>query len=371
MQEIPQIEELEGEACSRLRPLWEEVFWEDSREFTDYYFKEKASGNHAFTLKMGEEDAAMLYLSPYPMEIRIGNDFAEREICYIVGVATKKKYRHRGYMDRLLRAALSYMREKERPFAFLMPANPDIYRPYQFTYIYDRKKYMLREKAKIRPLEKEESKMLAEYASSYLKKEYDVFIRRDAAYFQGMEEELNAQKGGIYIQYGERGCVEGYFFYTDEEGEEEIQEAVFSNRLENCPVYATERKQPVIMARIVDVQAMLSLLRTVTEEVFWSVRIKDTVLPQNDGVWKCRTGPDGASVCREESDFSESGSKNTFSGSAVAECAASVEGLAAWIFGYRKTEECFVFSDSADREAVLKKLKEIKKLAKVFINEIV
>ena len=62
----------------------------------------------------------------------------EQEIYYIVGVATKEKYRHRGYMDRILKAALSFIRKKEQPFAFLMPANPNIYLPYQFTYIYDK-----------------------------------------------------------------------------------------------------------------------------------------------------------------------------------------------------------------------------------------
>ena len=45
MLEIPRVEEvtMEGEECISLRPLWEEVFWEDSKEFTDYYFEEKAS----------------------------------------------------------------------------------------------------------------------------------------------------------------------------------------------------------------------------------------------------------------------------------------------------------------------------------------
>ncbi len=127
MQIAQWIKELDGEECLKLRGLWEEVFWEDSKEFTDYYFEEKARKNHAFCLQIGEEAVSMLYLSPYSMWIRVGDRFMEQEIYYIVGVATKEKYRHRGYMDRILKASLSFIRKKGHPFAFLMPANPNIY----------------------------------------------------------------------------------------------------------------------------------------------------------------------------------------------------------------------------------------------------
>ena len=111
------VKRLEQEACLTLRPLWEEVFYEDSVEFTDYYFQEKAVRNRGFVLQgMGEkaeEVRAMLYLSPYPMMLRVGCEWECREICYIVGVGTKKEYRHRGYMNRLLRAALRDMYERK------------------------------------------------------------------------------------------------------------------------------------------------------------------------------------------------------------------------------------------------------------------
>ena len=101
MPERIRIQELEGKECLSLRLLWEEVFWEDSREFTDYYFEEKAEGNHGFVLRIGEEDVSMLYLSPYTMMLREGDLFTGREINYIVGVATKEKYRHRKRGSRL------------------------------------------------------------------------------------------------------------------------------------------------------------------------------------------------------------------------------------------------------------------------------
>jgi len=90
MKEMLRMEELEGEDCLRLRGLWEEVFWEDSRAFTDYYFEQKATRNHAFAWKVDQEYISMLYLSPYPMMLRSQGGFVCREIYYIVGVATKK-----------------------------------------------------------------------------------------------------------------------------------------------------------------------------------------------------------------------------------------------------------------------------------------
>lgn len=372
MAELPYIEELDGEECKKLRTLWEEVFWEDSEKFTDYYFQEKAARNHAFVLKIKEEHVSMLYLSPYPVLMRVGNGFAEWEINYVVGVATREKCRHRGYMDMLLRKALAFLREKEQPFTFLMPADPEIYRPYQFSYIYDKKIYLVKENAGKNIVLPEQTKpydlySLAEYASSYLMKNYDVFIRRDGAYYYGMEKELKAQNGGISLLWGEDGAIEGYFLYTEEEGKGEIQEAVFSGNKEACPVYDSGKKQPVIMARITDVGSMLSLLRTENGEIVLSVKIGDAILPENSGIWNCRITPEQAYADKEK----DIPLKEEEGGKIFFECGTDIARLAGWVFGYRKAEECFDFSECADSGRVLDKIKKIKQLSRVFINEIV
>ena len=49
---------------------------------------------------------------------------------YIVAVATKKEYRHRGYMRILLKKALRDMADMGMPFVFLMPASESIYAPF-------------------------------------------------------------------------------------------------------------------------------------------------------------------------------------------------------------------------------------------------
>lgn len=382
MLEIPRVEEvtMEGEECISLRPLWEEVFWEDSKEFTDYYFEEKAARNRAYALRIGKDCVSMLHLSPYRMMLRCGCGFAEQDINYIVGVATKEKYRHRGYMDRILRSALSFMKEKRQPFTFLMPANPKIYRPYSFVYIYDRKIYLPKETAPEeyipeRQFPKElaghtfltekELQDLAEFATAYLSRNYDLFMKRDMSYYRVMEKELKTQNGSIFRLFGKDGGLEGYFLYTEEEGRGEIQEALFPARRKCCPVCTSGRKQPAIMARVVDVEAMFSLLRTRTKDISWTVKIEDAILPHNNGIWQCRITPDRAFVCKNMQ------AEEARGGGMGIDCLAEIGRLTAWIFGYWKAEECFTFLGEREKEDVLEKLNEIRKLGRVFINEIV
>ena len=85
------IQKIKGEACKKTRALWEEVFFEDSIQFTDYYFENKAQRNIGYTI--GEEPYdAMMFRTPYMLQI----GEVQREISYLVGVATRKECRHSG-----------------------------------------------------------------------------------------------------------------------------------------------------------------------------------------------------------------------------------------------------------------------------------
>ena len=379
------VERLEGESCRSLRPLWEEVFHEDSREFTDYYFQEKAAENEGYVLMNKKEPAAMLYLSPYPLMIRRGEGFDCQQINYIVGVATKERCRHRGYMDRLLKTALQDMYEKAQPFTFLMPANPRIYRPYQFSYIYDRMEYKIgngnengNEKTCLRQVMKtaKEADMLplAEFAQDYLKRQYDVFIRREESYYRTMEKELRAQNGGIFL-LEEKGKIKGYVLYTEEE-KGEIQEAVFDGNSSGgrVPVVAAGVKTPIIMARIVNTGAMLSLLRTKSGRTALRIRVEDPLLGGNNGIWNCTFSEKGADVWKEETEAGNGAELVAASKEKTYGVKASIDALVSWVFGYRDAAECFCFdggTDGAEREKMLRHLRNIRLLKNVFLNEIV
>lgn len=373
-----EVKERKGEECQELRSLWENVFYEDSKEFNDYYFKEKANRNHAFVVEVNENDtitiAAMLHLSPYSMKLRVGNEFCNKTINYIVGVATKAPYRHKGYMDCLLKTSFMFMYKEEMPFTFLMPANPKIYEPYQFTYIYNKKEYAV----DLSMLKKEELKAassiinkadtievlqesgipeLLNYINPKLEDAYDVFVKRDKEYYQTMNKELSAQNGRIY-RIG-KNKITGYFLYTQENGKGVVQEAVFD---EKSRIFKEDGFKPMIMARIINLCSMLSLLRLKhmlgMKECILIMRVEDRMIEANSGVWECVLTEKSAEIRKIEDAKQE-------------ECGITVEHLTAWMFGYKSAEECFYISNKKNKEAILCKLNNIGKFSNVFINEIV
>ena len=387
---------LEGEDCKSLRALWEEVFYGDSRKFTDYYFKEKAALNHGYVLRDGEMPASMLYLSPYPVMLRSGDTFACRELNYIVGVATKEPYRHRGCMDRLLKEALRDMYGKAQPFTFLMPADCAIYRPYQFTYIYRRTEYTLGNgpvtgmgktctMGGMKKMGKEDLPFLAEFAQAYMERHYDVFIRRDIPYFTRMEKELQAQEGGIFLA-GEKDGIKGYLLYAEEE-QGEIQEAVWEGEYGawGLPAHPTGQKTPVIMARTVDAKAMLSLLRAKSGSITLRIRVSDPVLDGNNGIWNCVFTEDGAEVYKDsagtkaaknhrEREKENAPALMAASAERAYDLELSIPALTSWVFGFGQEEKCACPVDGADLdmgEKVRRKLCGIRRLEHVFLNEIV
>lgn len=401
-----EVKELEGEACLQLRPLWEEVFWEDSERFTSYYFQEKAGNNYGLALVNQEGPVSMLYLSPYRLKLRTGDLFQTETIDYIVGVATRKEYRKRGYMNGLLQKALHRMYEKKRPFAFLMPADPAIYRPYQFSYIYDKVKYCLEDVCIGQAAGEQEEAQLADFARGFLEAHYDVFFERDGTYYHQMAKELAVQNGGIRIfrerkdGQQEAGSLTGYLMYSQEESRAEIQEVILQHEMDGVPGMVLQKKEPVIMARIIDVRAFLQLLRSRKGVIEWVLEVRDPLLEANQGIWRCCLWPDRAIVEKlpAEEDRSEAadregwqaekglegdGSEEAAGEDREAEkwveaglqaqiCRAEIQGLTEWAFGHGSAEACFYdLGSGSSREHNLGILAGIRHFESVFINEIV
>lgn len=115
------------------RILWEEVFTEDEDAFLDYYYEVKATENTIYVIEDEAGDPlSMLQLNPY--SVRFGKK--DRTLHYIVAVATREKYRGRGYMRELLETSASEMYRDGEPFTFLMPAAEAIYYPHGFRFVY-------------------------------------------------------------------------------------------------------------------------------------------------------------------------------------------------------------------------------------------
>ena len=84
---------------------------------------------------------------------------------YLVAVATKVTFRHRGLMRALLTKALRDMEEQERPFTFLMPADEAIYTPFDF-----------------RLMGNDDEEGLADADGETLAEDYELFTEKNADY---------------------------------------------------------------------------------------------------------------------------------------------------------------------------------------------
>ena len=113
-------------------------------EKDEYYFGKKISDSQVIVKEdEGGKLLTMAHLNPY--KVRVGGRMYV--LPYIVGVATAADSRHQGHMRDVLAAMLQDMHEAHTPFCYLMPASPDIYRPFGFVYIFDQPVWTLREDA--------------------------------------------------------------------------------------------------------------------------------------------------------------------------------------------------------------------------------
>lgn len=333
---------LAGRECLEAEALWREVFSEDTQLFTDYYFAHKAEKNRGLVLEGNEGIRAMLYLTPEA--VAVGGQRVDS--AYIVGVATKEKFRHRGYMAALLDETFRMLYAERMPFVFLMPASPDIYAPFQFTYIYEKPVWdcesMKRDRLIV--LGDEDAERMVEFAQDFLEKEKNVYICRDSAYYKMQVLELAAQNGCIfgYEEPDLPGRLQGLCMYTQEEGTPEILEVLARAETEKKFVRRREETEPVIMARILHLPAMLELLRTKEGEADFVLAVRDPLIEKNNGRFLCRVNTAGAVItpCEDQPELE-----------------MTIEELTAILFGYRKAAEG--------------SLSKVRLFSPVWINEIV
>ena len=82
------------EIMNTCKKLWENNF-DDTAKYVKYYFDDRWKESITFLC----DDKSMLHLNPYDIKL-----FGEKKtIFYIVGVCTDKEYRHKGYMDFMLK----------------------------------------------------------------------------------------------------------------------------------------------------------------------------------------------------------------------------------------------------------------------------
>ena len=320
------------------RALWEEIFTEDSAAFLDYYYSVKTKDNQLQTIRTDGVLTAMIHWNPYPIRI-CGS---EADSCYLVAVATKKEYRHRGQMASLLKAGLRDCAKAQIPLVWLMPADPAIYEPFDFRYIYEKCEGKwpqsevsvqasggcsrqevfpdsFRNSLEIRPLHPEEYAEAAAFLNRELERRYQVYTKRTPEYLAVTEAETQTEDGhaaGIFSF----GALVGVFSYWVEDtiilrelvttpeyesGEDraDLTAAVrsFFRAIPGLPEEITaittgwlgERK-PIIMARPANLEALMTRMKAKRPRTL-CVRVDDPILPENNGCFLWQTGSAGSS----------------------------------------------------------------------------
>lgn len=383
---------LAQEEHGRTRALWEKVFCEDTKAFLDYYYFFKASKNQIFVIEEEGEILSMLHLNPYSVKLE------ERtfESAYVVAVATKEECRRRGYMGKLLRAALTDLYERKLPFVFLMPAAEAIYTPYDFRSVYWQKRFQsgLNEWFEERLLEGEESgvqgleepvterdagiwdaERISSFFSSHFRSRYQVCTERDEEYYRTAVMEQLSENGGIRL-LERQGRLVAVYCYARESGLEIREplvlpgfEAHYRRSVEKLARYfgldqvtelagETGERRPTIMVRIVCFPKLLSSMKTnVSSSLDFSFAVIDPILQRNSRIWRV-TSPAGEErlYVRETED---------------SEGVIPISELTEFLFGVISAEEL------REREGVflsghlMEQLQALCPLNRIYINEVV
>ncbi|MBQ3104454.1 MAG: GNAT family N-acetyltransferase [Lachnospiraceae bacterium] len=384
------IRRITGSQCLKTRELWESVFSEDSAEFTEYYYRHKMVENIGYV--WGEAPyEAMLFLTPYSVMIGESREL----LSYIVGVATRPEYRHRGRMRSLLLNALREERDGGKPFVFLMPADPAIYTPFGFRYIYDRPEWEAAhpgwEEKVLRPLcgtgekipvpvgedflelqslsgmpERERERLcsrVAEFANEELFRTKQIYVSRDTAYYLRQIKESRAQRGDVFVWLkGEE--PEGFFLYAAEEEEAYFQDIILSKELwEKGAFFRVKGQKPIIMGRILDPGAMLARIKG---RESWQLRLhlEDDFLTENSGDYLWESSPEGGRLLK-----ASSGKGLLQAAEQRNELALSTEELTELVFGRARPAQWL--REGRISEETAEKLEMLSPLREISLNEIV
>ena len=207
-----------------LKNLWYECFLEhDSQESIDYYFENKFILENTFVLEVNDEIVTSLQLNQHDL---VYNNKIE-PVSFVVGVATFKIHRQKGYMRVLLDYAIEYAKkEYKQNYMILQAYDWAVYRSFGFEEAY----YKYRSNLEISDLnniettellEYDDSKMLAIY-QDYTKK-LNGYKKRDLSYFKELKESATIDNIEVALSN------DSYVYYKKVNGVLDISECAYTN----------------------------------------------------------------------------------------------------------------------------------------------
>ena len=392
MEDMEEIRYLINEEKEKTRPLWEEIFPEDGKEFLNYYYSVKTADNEILALEKDGRLCSMLQLNPY--RLQLGD--VQADSAYVIAVATRRECRHQGMMRKLLVKAMCDRYDRHQPFLFLMPADEAIYRPFGFRFGYEQLRMELpgpqfpgvsavgKGSYAAAPVRIGEEGLAAAFANQILKEHADVFALRDADYYRILRSECASEEGDL-IWISENGRRIGLTAYTLQETAEvreplivreyrdrtgEILNACFGAFARPVHVYGLlpgedpeklpTASKPVIMLRPLYLPSFLSVVRA-DEELEFILRTEDAVLPENRGVFTWKLGPEESSLEPKKSGIEQK----------PEDLKLPVEALVRLLFGNEDVDTICREEHGVMTPEARKKWKKVRTGLKVFLNEIV
>jgi predicted acetyltransferase len=326
------------------RKLWENVFSKDSKSFVNYYFSDRVRKNKVLTEYKDGNMAAMLHRNPYEVVVK---DHVWK-IDYVAGVATAPNFRHQGYMRWLLDRCFLDMYKERMAFCFLVPVDPAIYQPFDFTYICDLSSKELNERGRTQLnrrafLERsDECKEVSNFVERQLEWQYEVYALRNEEYYRDLCKEVRSDSGDLLLltTKDEKETLAGVWAYYGETAGN-LRELIC------LPEYVKESSpaKPYAMGRIIHLEKFVSVI----SEMEMLIEIKDKFIHQNNGLFLWKLNREGSSI----SPVVENG--------LIPHISLEISEITSWLFGYSLP------SVSADTEAMVERIRPLKG---VFFDEV-
>ncbi len=320
------------------RALYEEIFPEDSQAFVDYYYTEKTKDNTIYVAIEDGSMRAMLHLNPYLLLI----NGQEMPAYYIVAVATQKAYRKRGYMTALLRQAMEDMYAAGQAFTFLMPASEEIYLPHDFRTVYTQHRRLYRAQdpvdsgVQVREAKEEDAPAMAQAVNEALSGKYQVYARRDEAYYRRLIHEYAADHAALML-YEKDG------------------------QIVDCRIRMPENdsvgENPKIMVRILDVRMMLMLMN-LKSRMAVCFTITDPILEGNNRCVALAGADFTGCICM---DARQEDSEGT----------VTITALTDLLFGVKSVEEICLEEGVDMSPRMQEEMGKLIPLSRIFLNEVV
>ena len=360
------------------RPLWERVFDEDTTEFLDYYYTSKTEDNEIYVIEKDGEIHSMLHLNSYVLQIGKKEEGSR----YIVGVATDRMYRGQGQMTELLRKAVRDMYTKKLPFTFLMPADEKIYYPHDFRFVYAAEQWEAfmangevpsldailhsgnGKRILLRPALASDCKKIAAFAEHILEEKYQIYVKRDWLYYETLLREQKSQKGGILLAETDDE-IKGILVF-DEEKDFSVREPLVEPGYEDIfekgglILKKQEKKKPMIMARILHVESLLSCMACDEDTEFQFILV-DPVIRENNKIFSIKGNKEHLVVR----------TKPIAKGKSDGIQMISVDALTTILFGYKSLEKVEEEEQEKFSAEFKESISKLQPLNRILLNEIV